>query len=312
MCLPSNVLKVRFSKIYNPKVVSDIKIASVSDIHLCDSNSKDITSIVNILKRINPDYICFLGDFINYPIDINSYIIVSQIDFLIESASSIAPTFIILGNHDYIEVNKKHNVDIKALNFFKKFDSLENVYVLDDKIYFDDRIFIAGYTQKVDAYYGYNNLKKENPEAFYQDLVKKHDFFPVLKQTVPTVFLTHSPEPIHDKTNEDLLKDYDLILTGHYHNGCVPAFLDDILPKNMGLSTPRKRFFPRYVRGIRKLNAKTFLIYNGGWTKIHKCAVKLLQPLDKICNRQIDVTTLTSNIDNEIEETNEKIVLNKI
>ena len=52
------------------------------------------------------------------------------------------------------------------------------------------------------------------------------------------------------------------------------------------------------------------MIYNGGWIKIQACSPKILQPLDKLCNRQMDITTLTSDIEYKEEQIkNKRLVL---
>ena len=61
---------------------------------------------------------------------------------------------------------------------------------------------------------------------------------------------------------------------------------------------------------IIKLDTGTYLIYNGGWIKIQACSPKILQPLDKLCNRQMDITTLTSDIEYKEEQIkNKRLVL---
>ena len=95
--------------------------------------------------------------------------------------------------------------------------------------------------------------------------------------------------------NQNLLKDYNLIITGHYHGGVVPSFLEWAVPKNKGLLTPRRTILPNEARGVVKLDTGTYLIYNGGWTKIPATAKGIYYPLDAFFNRDVDVTTVTNN-----------------
>ena len=166
---------------------------------------------------------------------------------------------------------------------------------MNDEKYEDDNITIAGYKQKKEAYNNLINKKIEDSKAYYRDLSKQLKLLKNIQNNKPSIFLTHSPEPIHDKINQDLLKDYDIIITAHFHNGCIPAFLDNIWPKNSGIITPNKRLLPKMARGIVKLDTQSYLVYNGGWTKIQDCAPKILHPLDKLCNRQMDLITISNN-----------------
>ena len=112
-------------------------------------------------------------------------------------------------------------------------------------------------------------------------------------------------------SSKGILNGYDLIITGHYHNGCIPAIIDNIFPKNAGLVTPQKRPFPKNARGIIKLNNGTVMIYNGGWIKIAESAPKILHNTDSMFYRQIDLTTLTQNEDYKKPKIENKKILLK-
>ena len=86
--------------------------------------------------------------------------------------------------------------------------------------------------------------------------------------------------------------------------------VDKIYPKNAGIITPRMKRLPKRARGIIKLDTGTYLVYSGGWVKLSNSAPGLIRPLDKLCNRQMDVTTLTSNEEYVKEKIkNKKLVL---
>ena len=56
---------------------------------------------------------------------------------------------------------------------FDEYDKLDNVYVLKDKSFTDDNIFIGGYMQKGDAYFSREN-NKEDAMNYYINLgIKK-------------------------------------------------------------------------------------------------------------------------------------------
>ena len=88
--------------------------------------------------------------------------------------------------------------------------------------------------------------------------------------------------------------------------------LENIYPKNAGIITPKLDLFPKQARGVVRLDTGTYLIYSGGWTKLSSVSPLLFHPLDMLCNRQIDITTLTSNEEykNESIKT-KKLVLKK-
>lgn len=310
MKFSSDILKIRDSKIYNKNTKKDIKIASVSDIHISNIvGIYDINNICDVLFEEHPNYICILGDIIDSPNVLNNYKKVNELLNLIYNCASIAPTLMILGSHDFIKVkNGKTKDTLNSNRIWKNIDNMYNTFLLNDKIFISNEIIISGYRQKKDTYY--SKTKFENSEKYYKNFCKQKNIIPDFSINLPKVLLTHSPEPIQNDKVIELLQNFDIIITGHFHNGCIPGIIDDIYSnKNGGIITPKKRFFPKEARGIIKLKTGTFLIYNGGWVKLQDCAPKILQPLDKLCYRQIDITTITSNLDKDIEITSRKKVL---
>ena len=80
------------------------------------------------------------------------------------------------------------------------------------------------------------------------------------------ILLMHSPYLADDKVIKEELKEYDLVLAGHMHNGLVPSFLDD--EKNDGIVSPYKEMFCENARGYKILSDNSHLIITGGLTKI--------------------------------------------
>ena len=308
MRIPKDVLKIRESILYNEYAVEDFSIASVGDIHISKKvGMDDVNHISEALYQVKPNYICFLGDLVDSPEELTKDVKVQELETLMKNSASIAPTMVILGNHDFVDESLEGFPDvIEKTQVWDEIAVMPNVYLLNDDAYRDHTVFIGGYRQKKDVYYHFYKERCEDSYLFREDFEKQDILTELLPEALPRILLTHSPECIHNLDVEAILWDYDAIITGHYHNGCVPAILDDIYPKNAGLITPGKRPFPKYARGIRKLETGTYLIYNGGWVKIQDCSPKILQPLDAFFNRQMDVTTFTSDPEYKQEQVNNK------
>ena len=294
---PSDILKLRESIIYNKNVKKDIRIASIGDIHLSNLTSfNDIYNITEELYKLKPDYICVLGDLIDYPKVLLNDEKVYELEILMHNIATISPCIVMLGNHDFIDEDIEGYPDvINNTNIWNEFDNIPNINILNDKVYKDNNILFTGYRQKQEAYFNFNLKQIEDIDAYYKDFKSKDYLYKDLPDNIPKVLLTHSPETIVNNKVKNLLKEYDLILTAHYHNGCVPIILDEILPNNIGLITPRKKLFPKYARGTLKQDNRSYIIFNGGWTKISESAPKIFYKLDKLCNREIDITTLTKD-----------------
>jgi predicted MPP superfamily phosphohydrolase len=293
MSYPSDYVRVRESNFYSDKVNNDIKIVSIGDIHLSKAVALEaVDKLLRVIEEIKPDYICILGDVIDTPQELDYKNRLLELDVLMKNCGLIAPTFVIIGNHDYYY---DRNSDTMILSdIWQNYERFSDVHVLKDKCFSDDNLFIGGYMQKGNAYYK-QGTDKEDYLLFHEDLSKCDELVKDLPSDKYKIFLTHSPEPIQNELNQKLLSDYDLIMAGHYHNGVVPNFLEGIVPKHSGLLTPRRQKFPNEARGIVKLDTGTYLIYNGGWTKIPNCAKDIMKPLDVFFNRDIDVTTITNN-----------------
>ena len=291
MAVPSDVLEIRYSKIYNRLVEEDIKIASLSDIHISDLiSNEDIDFMIDSIKKEHPNYICILGDIIDYPRIVENEINRLKCIKLFMGLSKISPIYIVLGNHDYMNYDKKdkYKENFKE-DFWKEIDKIKNIKIINDKKVILKDIIISGYFEKKNIYH------KKEKNAFFDDFSNIEEL-KINNNTKPKVLIMHSPEPLDQEKNQTLVNDYDVVLCGHYHNGCVPSLLNKIwIPKNGGIVTPSKRLFPRNVRGIRRINGDTYLIYNGGWTKIANNSPNILHVLDKLCNRQIDITILTND-----------------
>lgn len=289
MNYPSDYVKIRESSFYNENVNKDIRILSVGDIHLSKRvDLKDVDKLLKVIESNNPNYICLLGDIIDTTEELTYKKRLLELDVLIKNCGNIAPTFIILGNHDYYYDNKNDLLIISHI--WEDYERYSNIYLLNDRSYCDDNIFVGGYLQKGKVY---NSIEKDL--LFHEDLSKIDSLIKNLPSDRFKLFITHSPEPIKSDINQRLLKDYNLIIAGHYHGGVVPSFLDKIIPKNNGLLTPTRDLFPKDVRGIVKLSSGTYLIYNGGWTKIPATAKEIMYPFDNMFNRDIDITNVTNN-----------------
>ena len=295
----SKILKVRESSFYNKYVKEDIRIASLGDIHISRlTGTRDIFNILDSLYELDPDYICMLGDLIDSPTSLEDDKKLKELETLLSNSTTIAPTLLVLGNHDFVTNSANNIIDMTdETDIWKEVTARANVHLLNDELYTDNKIAIAGYKQKLEAYINLYKERREDSKAFFEDFRDKKILYKDLPKDLPKVLITHSPEAIIGLEDKEILNGYDLIITGHYHNGCVPAIIDNIFPQNAGLITPQKRLFPKNARGIIKLNNGAVMIYNGGWTKIAESAPKILHNTDSMFYRQIDLTQLTQNED---------------
>ncbi len=289
----SDYLQTNYYKIYNNKVKEDIKIASISDLHISRLILQNKTKYLSYkLEREQPNYIFFLGDIIDSPKELKNEEKEKQTRTLIESASLIAPTIMILGNHDFVSNNKR--LSTYAKRYWKELTYINNFYLLNNSYYKDNNIFIMGYKQTKNYYL--NEKRKEDTILLYNQLVKKEELYKNLPTAKPKIGLFHSPEYTNNEKIIELLKDYDLLISGHYHGGCFPFGLGNIIRGNKGIISPKKTLFPNTpARGIKNLNGNTNLIVNSGITTIQDSAPKYMHPFNNLFYQEMDIITLTND-----------------
>jgi predicted MPP superfamily phosphohydrolase len=280
------------------KIKKDVNIALFSDIHYSNIiSTKKLKKITDNLIQNNPDFICIAGDIIdNNNILDNKPKMKIFYDWLI-SLTSIAPTIIILGNHDFYKLTYqrfskklKYKTPTKMINTLKK---IPNLYLLNNKGITINNINFHGYQAPVE-YYKYNKIDKirESNEILINDFNQK---MKIENNDNYNVLLFHSPIRIfNDECFKEIsdLNNMDLVLTGHMHNGLVPNFLERIIPKNYGIIGPFSNFFPKYARGIITKNKKNNMIISGGITKFAESNPKFMLLFNHFYKPEIDYIKL--------------------
>ena len=264
------------------KLKKDITFIHIGDIHYNETTStKKLEYIKYAIEDAHPDYIFITGDLLDRPkITKNKEKIKLLVSWL-NSLGNIAKVFISLGNHDIILEE-----DYK---FFNKLNDINNIYVLNNQSYEDENVFISGFTLPTNYYY--NIEKHEDENALLETLQNNFNLVTNLPKKKYKVALIHSPILLSEKKVVEKLKEYDLILSGHMHNGLIPRILDKIIKNNYGLISPDKRFFAKNTRGKIKTKYYTIII-TGGITKLSPSTTKILSKLNGLYPISINKITV--------------------
>lgn len=264
------------------KLKKDITFIHIGDIHYNETTStKKLEYIKYAIEDAHPDYIFITGDLLDKPkITKNKEKIKLLVSWL-NSLGNIAKVFISLGNHDIILEE-----DYK---FFNKLNDINNIYVLNNQSYEDENIFISGFTLPTNYYY--NIEKHEDENALLETLQNNFNLVTNLPKKKYKVALIHSPILLSEKKVIEKLKEYDLILSGHMHNGLILRILDKIIKNNYGLISPDKRFFAKNTRGKIKTKYYTIII-TGGITKLSPSSTKILSKLNGLYPISINKITV--------------------
>ena len=283
MRFTDDYLQTRYVNIKSDKVFNDFKMMAIGDIHM--SSMVSLSKIKTIKEKIikeKPDYIFYVGDLIDRIEELEDNNSLFKLKDLLEFSTLYSKTFVILGNHDFIYRGLKDS-NFKIVNFI---NDIANVHLLNNDVYFDDKIYLMGYTQ-TKKYYCTKNYDYDD---FYNDFIKNEKLYKNVGKSLFTIALIHSPEFSYNDKCLNLFDDYNLIISGHTHDGCVPFGIGKF---KWGIINPKKKFFPKNVRGIRKLK-NNYILITGGITKIQKCAPKILHPLNHLCPMQLDVINVSN------------------
>lgn len=228
-------LKVRFYSVKSKKLKCKdglIRIVLISDIHerCFGENNK---RLINKIEAQLPDMIIIAGDVAD-----SFGVVGGTYEPLFKALPKIAPTFLVLGNHDY---SARRDIEVAGVA------ANAGIVVLDDMCselkVGDDIINIIGLSD-------YN---REN--VICQTLAERLDLVPVTDFVHRyNILVSHRPAEIESIAERGI----DLMLCGHTHGGQMR------LPFIGGVFTPSSiRLFPKYDMGFFGIKNMDLIISAG-------------------------------------------------
>lgn len=220
------------------KEYNGLKVVHISDIHYgISTNKKDLENIINNINSLKPDLIFLTGDLVDGSITSKQH---EEIKESLNKLSATIGKYAVSGNHDHFY--KKWDELIEDSNFINLNDTYDIVY--KDSY---NSIFIAGISDNI---YSTKNIKDKS-EVIFEYMNNNQ-----IDNSIYKILLMHEPDYIDDI---DYSK-FDLILSGHSHNGQVRA------PFIGALYTPigSKKYYKEYY----KMNDTDFYISSGIGTTI--------------------------------------------
>lgn len=211
---------------------------------LADLHNRPCQNILASLQINHPDIICIAGDIVDGEV-LNALANQENSLALLKGCPAIAPTFLSIGNHDWILTED----DFELICSF-------GVHVLDNDHTSWNGIHIGGLTSAITMkvrLYGWDFLPSGRaPEFGYPDLDWLDEFE---QKPGPRVLLCHHPEYYPEYLAS---RDIDFVLSGHAHGGQWRFF-------NRGLFAPGQGFLPKLTSGIHdKMIVSRGLANTGG------------------------------------------------
>lgn len=260
-------IHVKEYNLINKKIKTSRTICLISDIHYyCKFNNKKLEKLKRKIDSIKPNYIVIAGDLVDVLSTLNtdmSYFY-SWLDNLGLINKKRVPVICIFGNHDiYREcVFTDKEYSLLYNKFCNDLDGL-NVTLLNNSVYEDRYIRFVGFKQPYNIYHSVCSL--DNEKEYYNNL--DINLF-ISNNNKLNVCVVHNPMNMCNKDIKNILKNFDVVLAGHMHNGLVFSVFDRLFKNNWGLVDPDKKFLPKLSRNIIKLRRNKYLIISGGITKL--------------------------------------------
>ena len=218
---------------FNVGIKKPVTIFAFSDLHITDKMEPEVlTSLYRRAKLSRPDAIVFLGDMFDTVEFLDEEKNVKLLKNFIDQMSVLAPVYIIVGNHDMrsIPVRKTRKMFVaEPKDFWKELMKNPRVRVLKNEAINTEKFFLAGLEQGPDCY----NLDKEGGANTIQNHIlvseKAEKMEVALKKFLrrvkapkktekPRILLVHSARFLTERNLGSLVKNYDVILSGHLHN----------------------------------------------------------------------------------------------
>ncbi|MWP46066.1 metallophosphoesterase [Gilliamella sp. Pas-s27] len=224
---PKNVYyQVKIDKLAH---VEQLRIVQLSDIHINELTSTEfIQQMIDKVNQLNADFIVITGDTLDKRL---APFIEHGFDKQLQQLKSKYGTYVIFGNHEYLNTRKQNNREEDIIHAFKQ----ANMKVLkDDIVYLDD--------------VGITLIGRDDFSSVLYDVKRAtlDELMMFANTSAPIILLDHQPK---DLTEPEKLG-VDLMISGHTHAGQIfPInFIEKLIYKNAyGLYQNEEQHFTSIV-----------------------------------------------------------------
>ncbi|MFQ1013394.1 metallophosphoesterase [Gilliamella apicola] len=209
--------------------VNKLRIVQLSDIHINDMTSSDrIQHMVDKVNQLNADFIVITGDTLDRRLQPFTE---KGFDKQFQQFKSKYGTYIIFGNHEYLNIKEENNHEQDIINAFKH----ANMKVLKDDVVHLDNVGITFIGRDDFSSSRYDIKRASLPDLMIFSNTNK-----------PIILLDHQPHDLDEPANLGV----DLMISGHTHAGQVfPINLIEklIYKNNYGIYKNTKQHFTSIV-----------------------------------------------------------------
>ena len=309
----SSVVKVKTYKVSPRHSSANLTIVSTGDWHI----SPLITSLQSEILQdklplIRPDVIILQGDLMDSPDYLESSQLVDVLLRQLKICSKIAPTVMVLGNHDFIRPTHKKDPSFEIfqtripkgiIETWRQICREAKVKLLLDEWFEVKKLRIFGFFESSRVYFRDDGEKGENLSEIKRRLLELNSegllARSVFERHPDSAFLFASHSPVGNLVELPELRRFDFLTFGHMHGGVVPLLMDDLFDAvgyHGGLYAPFNRFFPKtQARGLETLLDGRKLLVNSGLVLGQASAPKFFQNLNFLKAAELSVLSISKD-----------------
>lgn len=274
------MLEIIRTKINTNKCHQNIKLVHIADIHFYQGYSKKrLNQIMEVIQKEKPNYLCITGDIIDHPKE-TSNIEIEDYQSFFQELTKYTEIILCLGNHDLLNGNEYYPL---YQTFWSTLKQMDHIHILRNESFVVHDLCFSSY----EAPKKYIENEKKYEQEIMSDFYSKSFSW---KKEYYNILLVHSPITMVKYKKE--MKNMDLILCGHTHNGLLPMFFSKNQQIHRGIISPTREWFLKNSRGI--FLEKPILIVNGGIVKFSKTA-HFLQKLDFLYPSSMNVIEINAD-----------------
>lgn len=202
--------------IFDKKVKEDSNVVNIADIH--DLSFSHMNCVIEDIRKINPSLVCIVGDTLQgFKLNHGD---LDEIKKTLSAISEVCPVVLSLGNHDIYKINES------GLNNYASLEHVRpgSVYPLNNESVVLGDYRVTGFCPRSEAFSSSLQANNQGNIYYVNDLISSG--IKVHNDDKIEVMLCHSPHHFSFARQKcKNLKFYDLVLSGHLHNGFIHSKL---------------------------------------------------------------------------------------
>lgn len=215
------ITKINYD-LFSDKVKKDERVVLISDAHDKLTDRKFSSQLIKGINDLKPHHVAIAGDTMQ-GVKYNNPEKCRDLAYTLEGLAEAQPVVMSLGNHDLVGLTEEGRRNYRGLGA-----NSGNVYPLDNQSVVLGDFRVTGFSTEREAYAPSNHKSGKANELFVQDWNSSGIILPKENSPYFEELVGHAPHPLASREvleNALGIKNFNMYLTGHLHDGYMPAWL---------------------------------------------------------------------------------------